>query len=51
MILDEEIQDEQLRNHIYDQITPEELSKAITECKSLIRPHESRLLRFLCPTL
>ncbi|MBE9045304.1 Tn3 family transposase [Pleurocapsales cyanobacterium LEGE 10410] len=39
VILDEEIQDEQLRGKIYDQITPEELSQAITECKSLIRPH------------
>ncbi len=39
VILDEEIQDEQLRGKIYDQVTPEELSQAITECKSLIRPH------------
>ncbi len=47
MILDEEIQDEQLRTHIYDQITPEELSKAITECKSLIRPHADDYFDFL----
>ncbi|MGV2831766.1 hypothetical protein [Myxosarcina sp. GI1(2024)] len=39
VILNEEIQDEQLRTQIYNQVTPEELSKAITECKSLIRPH------------
>ncbi len=39
VILDEEIQDEKLRSKIYEQITPEELSIAITECKSLIRPH------------
>ena len=39
VILDEEIQDEQLRGKIYDQVTPEELSTAMAECKSLIRPH------------
>ena len=39
VILDEEIKDEQLRGKIYDQVTPEELSMAITECQSLIRPH------------
>ena len=39
VILDEEIQDKQLRSKIYDQVTPEELSMAISECKSLIRPH------------
>ncbi len=39
VILDEEIKNEELRTHIYDQVTPEELAVAITECKSLIRPH------------
>jgi TnpA family transposase len=39
VILDEEIQDEQLRGKIYDRVTPEELSTAMAECKSLIRPH------------
>ena len=39
VILDEEIQDEQLRGKIYARVTPEELSTAIAECKSLIRPH------------
>jgi TnpA family transposase len=39
VILDEEIQDQQLRGKIYDQVTPEELSTAMAECKSLIRPH------------
>lgn len=46
VILDEEIQDEQLRNKIYDQVTPEELGKAITECKSLIRPHADDFFDF-----
>ena len=39
VILDEEIQDEQLRGKIYERVTPEELSTAMAECKSLIRPH------------
>jgi TnpA family transposase len=39
VILDEEIQDQQLRSKIYDRVTPEELSTAMAECKSLIRPH------------
>ncbi len=33
VILDEEIQDEELRGKIYDRVTPEELSTAIAECK------------------
>jgi len=47
VILDEEIQDKQLRGKIYDQITPEELEEAITECKSLIRPHADDYFDFL----
>ena len=38
VILDEEIEDEQLREKIYDQVSPKELSIAIAECQSLIRP-------------
>lgn len=39
VILNEEIKDEELRGKIYDRVTPEELSTAMAECKSLIRPH------------
>ncbi|NET62067.1 MAG: Tn3 family transposase [Symploca sp. SIO2E6] len=39
VILDEEIKDEQLRGKIYEKVAPEELSMALAECKSLIRPH------------
>ena len=45
--MDEEIQDEQLRGKIYDQVTPEDLSTAIAECKSLIRPHADDYFDFL----
>ncbi len=47
VILDEEIQDQQLRSKIYDRVTPEELSTAMAECKSLIRPHADDYFDFI----
>ena len=46
VILDEEIQDEELRGKIYDRVTPEELSTAMAECRSLIRPHADDFFDF-----
>jgi len=46
-ILDERIEDKQIRNKIYQQIPKDELEKAVLECDKLIRPDDDNYFDFL----